>query len=598
MKVKYFNFLLMTICLFLFLMMRKEVLATSTFKTPEQESIFLSRYLKFISDDAWKKIIADQEDQSYAIIKGDSLYKISERLFKNAKYWPKIWALNNDLIKNPHQIVPGAFIHFDHFSLPLLSLHSGPSLTLESISHSKLLEVKRRKSIEWKTLPVQAWEHTTRATDRDLPAIAIEETIQLMGSRLHGVDSQMIPATYKIKFLGEIIGSFADSNSLSLSQAISIRATRQDALKVGHVYAITQEPYYLKSSYLSRRGYSYPIIGKVKIKNLKNNIAIGEIIAGREPILRGNFLIPLPDRIPLLNPIAGPVGVKCSLLINRNYSTHVIAQHAVAFIDRGSDDAILPGMLFKIYKDYDQLSSEKLIIDSSAESADFVLGMLMVTQTSEEFSTVQVIRSTQDLMEGSIALGAEVHTSVPSEKIGLLLEDLVIPIETKDGVPPVPQEKASPVPNAVKLLAAPSVHDLDELELKDQGGLSSSEEIELKQLEKWKTNAIDVSPSSAEHPIESSALSTNATASPSLTPVENQSTDDQSLSLKPDVLDRQAQSTSHLLPAEHGDSQMTEQHASINPPSHDSIPDEHLQESSHEATPLHEEVNALSSNEG
>jgi nucleoid-associated protein YgaU len=46
-------------------------------------------------------------DQSYTVVKGDSLSKIAKRFYGDAQQWRKIYEANKDQIKNPDLIYPG-----------------------------------------------------------------------------------------------------------------------------------------------------------------------------------------------------------------------------------------------------------------------------------------------------------------------------------------------------------------------------------------------------------------------------------------------------------------------------------------------------------
>src|SRR6266581_4960464 len=49
----------------------------------------------------------DAEPTVYVIQKGDTLWGLSDRFFKDAYYWPNLWARNPQHITNPHFIFPG-----------------------------------------------------------------------------------------------------------------------------------------------------------------------------------------------------------------------------------------------------------------------------------------------------------------------------------------------------------------------------------------------------------------------------------------------------------------------------------------------------------
>ena len=50
---------------------------------------------------------AEAADQTYTVVKGDSLSKIAKHEYGNANDWRKIFEANRDIIKDPDLIHPG-----------------------------------------------------------------------------------------------------------------------------------------------------------------------------------------------------------------------------------------------------------------------------------------------------------------------------------------------------------------------------------------------------------------------------------------------------------------------------------------------------------
>ena len=82
----------------------------------EREKFFHEMYSKYNSAPtprrAWNQMVSQSRVNTYQVQPGDTLWEISNTLFADPQFWPKLWAENSQNILNPHQIESGKKILF------------------------------------------------------------------------------------------------------------------------------------------------------------------------------------------------------------------------------------------------------------------------------------------------------------------------------------------------------------------------------------------------------------------------------------------------------------------------------------------------------
>ncbi len=64
------------------------------------------------SDGNWQAALGKAKSESYEIQKNDTLWNLSETLFGDPSFWPKLWSLNSSGIGNPHEVSPHQIVKF------------------------------------------------------------------------------------------------------------------------------------------------------------------------------------------------------------------------------------------------------------------------------------------------------------------------------------------------------------------------------------------------------------------------------------------------------------------------------------------------------
>ncbi len=318
---------------------------------------------------------------------------------------------------------------------------------------------KPPRSQEWKRLPRQPWEQTAPALPPEIDRLGFDRRSIIRFKKPTGFDLPVFVSSERMPLIGQITGAKSEGVYISMGDLVYLRS--DDNLQVGETYAITQEPYSLRARKSNRLGYSYMILGKVKVTGVKDGFFIGIIQMAREFVSRGASLVAYPPRIRNLSPIPGPEGVEGVIVLDRNFSTYTAAQHKLVAVDRGTQDGVQPGMVFRAYEYVDPSNNKRIT------NADII-----------PVTDILVIQVTKTHCMGLIIQG---HGPVYENNKVILLTDVSdlkkmgkIAHEKLGGSSSTDQKPKS---------------ELDELDQLDAGGdIGRDEEKELKQLERWKTN--------------------------------------------------------------------------------------------------------------
>lgn len=370
-------------------------------ESPEENTKMLSRFVKPIPDSLWQSIASEKISETYEVSDGDTLYDISNRLFGDAKYWPKIWAVNNNRILNPHLIYPGIKIYFQSGSgndpaqmglSPLAENNSSEGGT--SGSSDSLNYTQSGRSGEWKKLPRQTWEQVQFKAPPQVDPNGIDRRSIVNFKAPNGFHPSLFVKNEELFSSGSLKSSTQASNSLTMGDTVYIKSN--ESLKIGSEYSIVEEPIKLRSKSTSDRGYGYVHLGTLKITRQIEELYEASIINAYFPIFRKAQIVEKIKKVKNPRPTPGPSEIPGYLITHKEVTSSDLTQHSYAIVDRGSRDGITPGMIFRAYQ-YEDPNTEKEITEHDI----IFLADFMVIQVTDSFSTVLGINSISTVKEKS-----------------------------------------------------------------------------------------------------------------------------------------------------------------------------------------------------
>jgi len=245
-----------------------------------------------LPEDKWKQVAETQLDQSYKVAKGDTLWDISKKLFGDPFYWPNIWKINGEQIPNPDLIFPDQVLRFSMgtpTSLPSLSLNNSLSAAATEGTTSDVptrYESGNLRSQQWKELPIQSWENVEVSLPKTADKDGFDIRTRYLLPKTKGFESPWIPSTEKLNPIGVIDSGIGMNSLLTLNDIVLIKDSDSDSLAVGKVFLISSEPRTIKKGAFSNKSFAYPVLGKARIIESKENIWVARIISASGAIER------------------------------------------------------------------------------------------------------------------------------------------------------------------------------------------------------------------------------------------------------------------------------------------------------------------------
>lgn len=282
----------------------------------------------------------------YTVVKGDTLWDISEEFYGDPFLWPLLWQQNQQ-ISNPHLIYPGDRIYL----YPPEALKEG-GLEVHKEGPKPLLKLARYPEVLFAGFLA------------DEPLQGVGEVVGAEeAGRDHFVEGDLLYLSFR-----EGVEPVAGETFTILRLKRAVR------------HPLTREPV----------GYKVAVIGRVVLLERTEGVWRAEVLLSYEPIQRGDLLLPyLPplEELPLLK-ASRPLEVR---LVASRKEGYLLGEGDVVYLDKGEEQGVKPGLLLEVVR------------EGKAGLPPKKVGRLAVISTRERTSTALILSSREPLRVGDRA---------------------------------------------------------------------------------------------------------------------------------------------------------------------------------------------------
>lgn len=368
--------------------------------------------------------------EEYTILKGDTLWDLSQKFLNNPWYWPKIWSLNPG-IENPHWIYPGNKLRIvpgEGGAQAPAQVQAPPEQGVDATSASAAEEpqapgLDATEASTSVTPPVSADLEVVGKDSREnkaaLNSVSMSGKLAFTPPPVVTVRASGLVTPEELANAGHLDASFEEKEMLATYDTAYVDFRGEVPAKPGDKLIIFRPDGTIMNPVTHRKvADQTKTVGVVKVLSVQGNQATVQVERTFEEIARGDLVRPWTPQDKRVAPKANTADVSGIIVQAVNPGLSTFGEANEVFIDKGSSDGVQEGNTFAVVRHGDGLSNT-LVTDSMAQgeggnramsvkTPDENVGLLLVIDTKEHLSTAIVVKSVRELAPGDVV---EMHAS-------------------------------------------------------------------------------------------------------------------------------------------------------------------------------------------
>ena len=319
---------------------------------------------------SYESPIKQDSPQAYVVVKGDTLWEISNRFLKSPWLWPEIWHENSQ-IHNPHMIFPGDVIS-------LVYINGRPRLTIVRRGESGRT-VKLTPKV--RTMPAAA----------AIPAIPLKAINSfLMGSRIFNNKQSIYSAPYVFAAKQNRIISGSGDKVYAKGRVSALQGRSLGIYRSGD--AITDP---VSGELLGIVAHE---VADANMVNSEGDVVTLKVMSSKKEVRPGDRVMPADTfkQVTSFFPRAPDAPVKGTIVSVMDAARNV-GQYNTVIINKGQREGLQPGDILTIHK---SMMVEDPVSGMNTRLPAERVGMVMVYRPFEKLSYGIVLTAMQDISVG------------------------------------------------------------------------------------------------------------------------------------------------------------------------------------------------------
>ncbi len=331
--------------------------------------------------------LQENAPDSYVVVKGDTLWDISAKFFKDPWKWPQIWGYNKDTIKDPHWIYPGNVVYLDR-NAHTLRVGEAPiaagaeSAPAEASTMAEVPSVEETTSSTSGAIKLSPHAREVRGTSEAIPMISLKDIGPFLARPLVIEDDELENAPV-------LVGTYEQRKLLGTDDVAYAKDMPSDRGERWQIYrpdrtfkdpdtgeVLGHEVVYLGDASVEKFG----TITSLKITNAVLEIGKGDRFAQATTGFASNYQPRAPSKEINARVISVYGGVQQA------------GQNAVVTLNKGRRDGLENGHVLALYQKGEVLRNPSWF-RSNIELPDVRYGLLFVFRVFDKVSYALVMQT-------------------------------------------------------------------------------------------------------------------------------------------------------------------------------------------------------------